>query len=533
MISVVVVVRPRQLDHNHPLREQSRHNVQALPHDRRPLSARELGMLHGASKEDIQQVVDFAHRTGLDVSHASALRGDVTLAGSVRKMGRAFGVELRYYDHQWGRYHSHANPIRLPRDLAPIVEAVLGLDNTPLFRRHSHQVPASAVALHTVADIARAYEFPRGTGRGQRIALLEFGGGFHTADLNAFFAKHGRGRAPRVRARPLLGTRNSPAPVSVLRAGTPTSQLDPRFLATVETTLDIEIAGAIAPDATIDVFFAPNHARGYRDSILTALGLNVFGPRLRPATVISISWGASEPEWTVQALEAINDALARAHDMGVTVCCASGDQGSCGTQAKTRLARVDFPASSPYALACGGTSLQLRGKAKVCDERAWNSAGMATGGGVSGHFARHEWQTGIGIPVASRRNSGLWVSQGRRAKGLPGRGVPDVAANADPNTGYEVIVGGRIIPGCGTSAAAPLWAGLLAVIAEQLGKPPGALNALIYRPDFCEALNEIARGDSRLPGRTVRYFRAHPGWNACTGLGSPAGGKLLSALRRK
>lgn len=520
-VEITVVLRPRPLPAKHALHAKIARNSAALPHKRQALTPHELRLLHGAHDDDLADVIAFAGAHDLSVVHASARRNDITLSGSARAMTRAFGIDLRHFEHRSGSYRSHVEPVHLPADLQPIVQAVLGLDQTPVGRRAPGPVGPQAI-LRPTGDIAQAYRFPRGTGRGQRIALLEFSGGYHEADVNAFF--RAIGRRPHVRSIPLLDSRNAPSSQRLLR-----SALKQRALggvaATIETTMDIEIAGAIAPDAAIDVHFAPNHARGYHVGVLAALGLHCSAKRSRPATVISISWGANEAEWTPQALEAINGAIRRAHHMGVTVCCASGDGGSSGTR-PMGLAQVEFPASSPYALACGGTTLDLTDGEEPASEHAWNSAGMATGGGVSGYFDQPEWQRDIPPPSMSK----VWRSEQRPAA-FRGRCVPDVAANADPLTGYEITVAGLTMPGGGTSAAAPLWAGLIAVLGGELKRSCGWINALLYSRHFRPALRDITHGENQLPDSTTRSFRAHHGWDACTGLGSPVGTKLLSALR--
>jgi kumamolisin len=131
-----------------------------------------------------------------------------------------------------------------------------------------------------------------------------------------------------------------------------------------------------------------------------------------------------------------------------------------------------------------------------------------------------------------------WLREDADRASWTGRGVPDVAANADAASGYKLFVGGRAALGGGTSAAAPLWAGLVALLNEQLshaaGRPItlGFVNALLYRPDVAAALKPIQHGDNRLKGSGpgVAWFQAGPGWNPCTGLGVPDGRRLLKVL---
>jgi kumamolisin len=233
-------------------------------------------------------------------------------------------------------------------------------------------------------------------------------------------------------------------------------------------------------------------------------------------TAVSISWGQSEDSWTPQARTALDQAFADAAALGVTICVAAGDNGSTDGQ-QDGLSHADFPASSPHALACGGTSLLANpGTGAVSSETVWNDGqgGGATGGGVSDVFGQPAWQASAGVP-------------GRAGSGGAGRGVPDVAGDADPATGYQVLVDGQQIVVGGTSAVAPLWAALVCRLAQRAGKRLGLLQPLIYA------------GIS--PGATVAGFRditsgnngayaAGPGWDACTGLGVPDGGALLTRL---
>jgi kumamolisin len=203
---------------------------------------------------------------------------------------------------------------------------------------------------------------------------------------------------------------------------------------------------------------------------------------------------------------------------GVTVTVAAGDNGSTDGVTDGEL-HVDFPASAPHALGCGGTTLTLGGSAQVPtldSEVVWNdqTAGNgATGGGVSAQFPLPSYQAGVGVPVSA--NPG----------GQAGRGVPDVAADADPDTGYQVRVDGSDLVIGGTSAVAPLWAGLVALCNASLGTDVGWLNPTVYAfPSGGGAFGDITQGDNGA-------YSAGPGWDACTGLGTPRGVALLTALK--
>jgi kumamolisin len=269
--------------------------------------------------------------------------------------------------------------------------------------------------------------------------------------------------------------------------------------------LDIEVAGAVAPGANIAVYFAPNTDAGFRDAVSKA----VHDATNKPS-VISISWGGPESSWTAQSMTAFDEALQAAAAMGVTVCVASGDNGS-GDGVDDGADHADFPASSPYSLACGGTNLQASG-ASITSERVWNNGanGGAGGGGVSTFFALPSYQEGLQV---TKTHGG--------AQPLGMRGVPDVCGDADPETGYDVRVDGRDTVIGGTSAVAPLWAGLIARINAAKASPVGFVNPALY--SHAGALRDITNGNNGT-------FAAAAGWDACTGLGSPNGQKVADAV---
>ena len=267
--------------------------------------------------------------------------------------------------------------------------------------------------------------------------------------------------------------------------------------------LDIEVAASVAPGAKIAVYFTPNTDQGFIDAITTAVHDTTNKP-----SVISISWGGPESSWTAQSLAALDAACQSAAALGITITVAAGDDGS--TDGGTGN-NVDFPASSPHVLACGGTKLAASG-ATISSEVVWNELASqegATGGGVSNVFPLPSWQANANVPASS-------ASAG-------GRGVPDVAGDADPNAGYTIRVDGETMVIGGTSAVAPLWAGLIAVANQQLGKPVGFVQPALYAAKAATAFSDITQGNNGA-------FSAGPGWDACTGLGSPIAEKLIPLL---
>jgi kumamolisin len=391
--------------------------------------------------------------------------------------------------------------VKIPPDLVDAIEGVFGLDNRPQamphFRRRREAAAGLAPRLggktYTPVQVAQAYDFPANlNGAGQCIAILELGGGYNAADLTRFFGSLNI-RVPQVAAIPVDGGANTPT-------GDPNS-------ADAEVALDIEVAGAVAPGASIAVYFAPNTDQGFLDALTTAIHDNANKP-----SVVSISWGGPESQWTQQAMTAFDAACQDAATLGVTVCAAAGDNGSTDGVQDNQL-HVDFPASSPAILACGGTVLDAAGN-QINGEETWNelaSGGGATGGGVSQVFPLPSWQQNANVPAAPNNTQG--------------RGVPDVAGDADPNSGYQIVVDGQSGVVGGTSAVAPLWAGLIAVMNQKLTKSVGYLNPLLYTPAVAATFHDITAGSNGSP-----LYKAGAGWDACTGLGSPDGAALFTAL---
>jgi kumamolisin len=455
------------------------------------LSREEFTLRHGAAAADLAAVRDFATAHQLTVVQEHAGRRTLVLSGTVAQFCAAFHVQLHQYAHDGGSYRGRTGSIELPPELQGVVEAVLGLDNRPQARTHFRIRPASSSATSfSPLQIAALYGFPAGSGEGECVALIELGGGYRPADLNTYFA--GLGLAtPSVTAVSVDHGSNSPTGSANGPDG--------------EVMLDVEVVGAIAPQARIAVYFSPNTDAGFLDAITTAIHDTTNKP-----SIISISWGGPESSWTSQAISAMNAAFQAAAAMGITVCVAAGDNGS-SDGVTGGGDHVDFPASSPFALACGGTSLQAQG-ASIEQEVVWNdgAGGGATGGGISSVFPVAAWQSGL----SARNSEGSQVA-------LTMRGVPDVSGNADPETGYQVRIDGSNTVIGGTSAVAPLWAALIARINQASGKSAGYLNPMIYKSP--QALRDITQGNNG-------DFEAAVGWDACTGLGSPNGSTLPGVI---
>lgn len=453
---------------------------------------------YGAAAADLKKVEDYCTSQGLTVESSDKARRTVRVSGSLSKANQAFGAELHLFQSGQHQFRARTGKLHIPADLQGIVIGIFGFDQRPQARPHLRRNtnPNAAATSFSPLDVAEAYLFPPGDGTGQTIGIIELGGGYQSSDLKTFFSGIGITPVPGLKSVGVDGAKNSPS-------GDPNS-------ADAEVELDIEVAGAIAPKAAIVVYFAPNTTQGFLDAITTAIHDTTHSP-----SVISISWGGPEDTHTGQALTAYDEAFQDAKALGVTVCVASGDSGSSDGESDGN-AHVDFPASSPNVLACGGTTLHVstsKGMEKLKSETVWNggSEGGATGGGVSETFPVPDYQADAKVPVSVNSSH------------FAGRGVPDVAGNADPSTGYNVVVDGQQAVIGGTSAVAPLWAGLIARINQTRGSNLGFSNPAFYAIRS-KAFHDISKGNNG-------DYSARKGWDACTGLGSPEGTKLLAALQ--
>lgn len=466
------------------------------------LSRKEFEQQHGADPNSISRVEAFAREHKLTVKEKSAARRTVILSGTVAAMNEAFGVELKEYQHPNGNYRGRTGPVHIPVELQDVIEGVFGLDNRPQakphFRRRHKRAGARANAVnvsYTPPQVAALYDYPTNVdGTGECIALIELGGGYNPTDLSKYWNQLNLTKTPTVSAVSVGNGSNNPT-------GEPSGPDG-------EVMLDIEVSGSIAPGAKIVVYFADNTDAGFLNAITTAVHDSTNNP-----SVVSISWGGPESSWTGQAMTSMDEAFQAAAAMGVTVCVAAGDGGSTDGE-NDGLNHVDFPASSPNALACGGTTLVASGNS-ITSETVWNELANnegATGGGISDVFPLPSYQNGAGVPPSANPNHNV------------GRGAPDVSGDADPTTGYVTLVDGQPDVIGGTSAVAPLWAGLIALVNESVGKPVGFVNPLLYQSASTAGdFNDVTSGNNGA-------YSAGPGWDACTGLGSPIGAQVAAAL---
>jgi len=325
----------------------------------------------------------------------------------------------------------------------------------------------------TVPDLCKAYNWPAELAGGGVIAIVELGGGWVQADMDQFFNGINQ-PLPQITDISVDGTQNTPSPDPNGNDG--------------EVALDIQVSAAAyyvatGQRATIRVYWAQDIATAVRKAAADG------------CDVCSISWGADESSWGAAAGQDMEQAATAATAAGMVVFAAAGDNDS--SDGGPSPANVDLPAGCPHVIGCGGTS-KTPNSETVWNNNPGNADGEGTGGGFSTLFKpMPPWQAG--------------------APHGPGRMVPDLAANADPNTGYEIILHGAEATIGGTSAVAPLYAGLFAAFGTKLGfiTPELWLNHLCF--------NDITSGNN---GK----YRARVGPDACTGLGSPIGEKLCELL---
>ena len=488
------------------------------------VTTEELGERYGADPADATHVADVLGRYGLTVTEFQLASRRLKVSGMVAAMMAAFGTTLTEVtsEHPDGTgsvtHRYRTGGLSVPAELSGIIVGVVGLDTrpqaSPHFRRPAPAAAEGGVIAHaagaaqaavplTALQVASLYDFPAGTdGTGQTIAIIELGGGYNAADLSTYFSGL------------------SLSVPSVTAVGVDNGTNSPGQAADGEVELDIEVAGAVAPKASFVVYFAPNTDQGFIDAISDAVNAT-------PTPIaVSISWGGPESSWSSQSMSGMNEAISDAAALGATVTVAAGDNGSSDSASSTTGVAVDFPASSPYSLACGGTTLiGNTATSTITSEVVWNEISKqagAGGGGVSVVYAQPAWQKTAGVPATAATGvTGI----GTAAE--PGRGVPDVAGNADPYSGYQIVVDGKPQPIGGTSAVAPLWAGLIARLAQASGTRFGLLQPLIYAGITPGA--DVAGFRDITDGSNGAY-KAGPGWDACTGLGSPNGTALLARL---
>jgi kumamolisin len=495
------------------------------PAQRQRLSPAEFAAAYGASPEDIANVTAFAVAQGLTIVETHAARRTVVVSGTVAQMNKAFAVKLQRYRHEivlrreekprTETYRGRDGFIHVPSALADVIVGVFGLDNRTITKRNGGDPPGTGTV--TVPQIRQLYNFPANSAAGQTIGIMcgltNFGDGYSLSDIQQYFTGLPSGfPTPTITDIAVHGSNSGSDPFG-------------------EITQDIDICGSAAPGAAIGVYFTTGTEQGWLDCIGRVAHPNAGDPL---CSVLSSSYfvadgddsvgsGVGLPGVSLAWITAITMTFQDAAIQGLTVCIASGDTGS-DSRIGDGNAHVQYPVSDPWVLGVGGTTVgNISGSS--FDEYVWNDtffggSSGATGGGISDFFAQPAYQAGAGVPPSLN-------------DGHTGRGVPDVSANASPNSGYPIILGGGSSVANGTSASAPLWAGLIAVINAALGENVGFVNPVLYALGssvFRDIVGAPGPADNGLNG--VAGYPAGPGWDACTGWGSPNGTALLAGLQQ-
>jgi kumamolisin len=512
------------------------------PGQRHYLTGADFNASFGADPADLESIAEWAKANKLKVLDSSVPKRRVLVQGTIGDVCKAFGTELKEYRQAEGsHFRGRVGSLHVPAHLSGVVQAVFGLDTRPVGRPRNRRGNFEPVKVETVVSkgrgkrrdvtlaipaspfqgaffpptVAQLYDYPQtDDGSGENVAIFAFNGGgspdprggYSLAALQNYYENVLGGKTPAIKNIVVQGPGNDPGP--------DTQASSQRGDSTGEVMLDMCVVGSVAPGANIFMYFTEFTSQGWVDAIQTAITDD------NEISVLSISYGNPEDDpqgaWTAMGVQLVNQAFQAATAKGITVCCASGDDGSSDQVASG--AHVDFPASSPFVLGVGGTKLVASAGTPptIQSETVWNEVMQkegATGGGVSAVFTKQAYQNSANVPPSANPPHNV------------GRGVPDVAAVADPVTGVVVmrIDGKHLEPIGGTSAAAPLWASLVARLNQGLKARCGFLNPMLYGSAFRGAFRDVTVGNNGA-------YSATEGWDACTGLGSPIGEKLLTAL---
>ena len=504
----------------------------------------------GPTEKAVGEITKFATDHGLKIENVDPRSGRVVLTGEAGKFQNAFQIPLKEYTTPDGHtFRGRQGALAIPDSLHRHIEGVYGLDNRPHARSYARflPMPENQVAPelgqpqkfaeprdgskggstpvepppkageapkptdggtgtgagpaeprartgYLSTEIADAYKFPKqGMGENTSVSIIQLGGGMDMLNEAAYYKQHGL-PMPEIKLVSVSGAPTSPSGI-------------PRYDG--EVALDSQIIGGIAPKAQQKIIFAPNTDAGFIDAV-TRGTFEAAGER--PTNSISISWGQAEEAWTPQAMQGLSTAFKKAAMKGISIFAAAGDDGAVDNAPSGRF-NTDYPASDPNVTAAGGTRLLIE-RGQISSEMAWNSSGGATGGGISQKFPRPDYQSNLAIPKNPQNPNFL------------GRGVPDIAGNADPSTGWKIRVGGVDQLSGGTSAVAPMFAGLSLRISSIIGGNTGPWNPFLYRTGMGGGAiyNDIILGHNN--GYSTAF-----GWDPVTGWGSINGTKMLEAIR--
>jgi subtilase family serine protease len=482
-------------------------NDPSSPNYKQFLTPEEFKTQFGPTDQTVANVKSFLTSKGFKIENVSANNAFITVSGTTGQMEDAFGVTINNYKNANGQsYYSNAQAPLIPAEFAGVITDVEGLNNEahythPKIRKMTPQVKNKPAAVtpnvgsgpsggYTPNELNGAYNVsPLAsagyTGSGQTVAVMELDG-YKAANITQYSSYYGLG---------------SPAPTNVLVDG----YSGAAGSGEVEVELDIEVINAIAPKANVIVYEAPNTDQGLIDNYQRIASDN-------KAKSISVSWGIGEQHASTSSMNSLHTIFQQYATQGQSIFCASGDNGAYDSGGSTL--EVDSPANDPYVTGVGGTHLNLSGSS-YSSESVWANSSNKTGGGggLSKIYAMPSYQSGTGV-----QNS---YSNGKRQ-------VPDVSADADPSTGYSIYSQGSWTVVGGTSAAAPLWAGIAALnnqYAAANGKGNlGQANTTLYK--MFNTTQTYAPYHDVTSGNNL-YYPATSGYDMASGIGTPNAYNLI------
>lgn len=463
-----------------------------------------------ACRAHVEKLAAFAAEHGLALGDIDTHMLRVRMTGPASAHAAAFKTSLARYEHADGAYRGRSGSLSIPGELADCVDAVLGHDNRPLVTRApkpeaSPDAAPGGPSAYLPTQLAALYGVPATSAASQNVAIIEFGGGYSPSDFSTACAN--------------MGLPTPPVVARSVRGGYPNFSPNPHT-ASPEVALDMQVVAGVAPGARIVLYFVgARDLNGWMDGILAAVH-----DRSYPPSTISISWGGDERDFQA-VLASTNAAFRTAGRLGASVLVSSGDH--LATNGTPGQLNVQFGACCPYATGCGGTFIETSNGA-IVQESVWNRhnynpqtgryVDTGSGGGVSLYWRVPSYQQSANLPTNA-------------VTGASGRCVPDVAADADPNSGVLLTFAGHTLQEGGTSAVAPFWAGMISVVnaaRAAKGKAPiGFLNPTLYANP--SALNPVTIGSNKPQGTGLGYDATN-GYSAATGLGTPNNPALFDLL---
>jgi len=445
----------------------------------------------GATDANLQSVSIWARLNHLSVEEAHHGQSVVKVKGTIGTFNRLFNIVLQDVTTDERTYMMPDVEPTIPLDIASIVESVPGFDQSFLAKKNikiADAVLANPDLAVTPVQMATAYSIPSGNAYGACIGIFElslnytvgndYREGWYQPDVDASFSRIGL-------ASPSITT------VRVTSSGTA-----PYFhtASSGESMLDIYCAGAVAPGAKLIYYISPNSGtQSILDNINAAVNDTVNNP-----SVISISWGLGDGTQYDSAFQA---AIVK----GITCFVSSGDSGANNLSMAASVC-------SQYMISSGGTTISLNGSNQITSEVAWSGSG----GGISASIALPSWQSGLTSTTKTVSSTGTPTT-------LPRRAIPDISAPADPNTGFQFYFGGTssaigtLSQIGGTSASAPLLAGIWARLNQQLGQRIPFNMTTWYSNS--SLFNDITSGDNR--NNLTTGYTTTAGWDPVTGMGTP------------